>query len=129
MVAVDCGLALPPVRGIDPLHPLLEAFAGDASELQRRRWRVGGGVYLYVLDGADGPIQVGATRNPHHRFFEHQRAPWWSHVTTALVYRIDCRWHEGPPCSVPELDHAARYLEDWLIDLFEPEQQLAGPIS
>lgn len=123
---------LPAMRGIDPLHPLLDAFDGGVNELENWARHLGGGVYLYMLaGGGEGPIYIGVTRNPHMRFDKHRGySSWWSRVTDAVVYRIDCRWHDGPVCSVSELDHAARYLEGWMVEMFDPTENLAlAPVT
>ena len=139
---------LPPFRGIDPLHPLVEDFSGEVEELNAWTRKVldrngiyrtvrselvkdpGPVLYLYIFGGkpdrGDDTLYVGITRNPHIRFAQHRRrSHWWNDVTDAVVHRIDCRWHEPPACSVSELDKAGRRLETWMIELLEPSENRA----
>lgn len=144
---------LPPFRGIDPLHPLVEVFDGELHELDKWTRSIadrtciyrdvreylakdpGLGIYVYIFGGdrqrGDDVLYIGVTRNPHTRFAQHRRhGSWWKHATYTFIQHIDCRWHDGPPCSVDELDRAARYLEGWLIELLEPTANRAlGPVT
>jgi hypothetical protein len=144
---------LPPFRGIDPLHPMVDAFSGEFHELKSWARGIGDyndlyrtcqqelvndpgpGIYVYVFGGdqtaGEDTLYVGVTRNPHIRFAQHRRhSSWWRHAISAVVWRIDCRWHEGPLCTTSELDLAARHLEMWLIELFEPtENRALGPVT
>lgn len=78
------------------------------------------------MDSYIETVYVGVTRNPHIRFQQHRRRPWWRRVTHAYIDHLDCRYHEGPVCSALDLDRAARMNERWLIDFIEPTENILG---
>jgi hypothetical protein len=98
----------------------------------------GPSVYIYTFTaGSDLTsfncneiIYTGITRNPKIRFQQHCKKFWWKRVTHAIVDRIDCRYHDGPLCSILDLAKSAQAIESWIISLLEPtENRALGPVT